>query len=218
MSCFVVPAANGMEPDSAAVAAAPAMMPAVAEIVRLVQAKVSDDTILAYIRYAPRNYALDADEILYLKQQGVSEAVIMAMMIPSAPSTAPMSTATVPLPTTPAPAPVPVSTDTGAGYDAPTYYYNDYAPDYYPIYGGYYGWPNTVIFYGGRWHHWGNWGGWRGGAGGHGGPGIWRGTASAGWHGNINSGGWHGNVGGGGWHGSAGGSAGFGGGHFGGRR
>src|SRR5450432_1756765 len=52
----------------------------VPQIIRLSQAKVSDDTILAYVNNGGLGYSLDADQIIYLRQQGVSDAVITAML------------------------------------------------------------------------------------------------------------------------------------------
>lgn len=196
---------QGLAQTPTGVAAAPQLTPAEEEVVKLAQAKVGDGTIIAYIKYSGKNYGLTADQILYLKQEGVSESVITAMLNPAAVPEMPMgpaTTATVPVPSTPAPQVV----QGGYGpYGQPeepyvetappaTYYYSYSEPYYYPYYGGYYYWPSPLVFsYG-----WG-WGGWRGG---------WHGGAG-GWHGNV--GGWHGNVGGG-WHSGGG----FGGGHGGG--
>jgi len=50
------------------------------QIVELAHAKVSDDTIIAYIRNSGNSYALDADQIIYLRQQGISDAVVNVML------------------------------------------------------------------------------------------------------------------------------------------
>lgn len=50
------------------------------EIIRLSQAKLSDDTIIHYIKSSGQIYPLNASQIIYLKEQGVSEAVINAML------------------------------------------------------------------------------------------------------------------------------------------
>lgn len=216
---LILTASGGMAQSTSNVAVPP-MTPAVTEVVKLAQAKVSDGTIAAYIKYSGQNYGLNADQILYLRQQGVSEAVILAMMNPaSVPAVQPATT--VPVPTTPPPA----VASPGYGQVEPyfdsadnTYYYYDpyYYPDYY--YGGYY-WPGPFYFsygwggwgwHGRGWHDGDDWrrgGGWHGENGWHGGGVVHHGPApGAGWHGG--GGGWHG----GGWHGGGG----FGGGHGGG--
>lgn len=174
---------------------APPLSPADQEVLQLVQAKISDGTIITYVQNSGTVYGLNAAQIIYLKQQGVSEAVINAMlnqrgaMASTAPTPAPANnapgtaqttastTATVVQPTTPAPATTYIVPDTQ------TYDYNDWAtpywyyPYYSPYYYGYYGWPAGVYW---GWHGGYYGGGWHGGGGFHGG------------------GGWHG--GGGGWH------------------
>jgi hypothetical protein len=62
--------------DSAAPAAPAASQPApvdlsygASQIVQLAHAKVSDDTIISYIRNSANSYALDANQIIYLRQQ-----------------------------------------------------------------------------------------------------------------------------------------------------
>jgi len=172
-------------------ASAPPLAYGVSEILKLAQANVSDDAIIAYIKASGNSYGLNADQIIFLRQQGVSDAVITAMLNQPKPGVAP---ATVPMPTTPAPQPVlmvacaqPAEPYVEAG---PTTYYN-YVPYYYPVYSSCsWSWPVVVSYgWGGHWYR-----GWRGG-GWHGG-GVWRG--SGGWHGGS---GWHG---GGAWRGSAG--------------
>jgi len=151
----------------------------VPQIVQLAQAKVGDNTIIAYIKNTGNSYGLNADQIIYLRQQGLSDAVITTMLNQPRPGVA------VATPTTPAPQPVastayrgPVSTATIAPtvtyvqtVPDTTYYYQPYyQPYYYPAYAWY---PPVSFSFG--------WGGWWGG----------------GWHG----GGWHGGGYGGGWHG-----------------
>src|SRR5271163_2680861 len=60
--------------------AAPQLSSAVAQVLQLAQAKVGDDTIVAYIQNSGTIYGLDANQIVYLKQQGVSSAVINTML------------------------------------------------------------------------------------------------------------------------------------------
>ena len=153
----------------------------VSQIIQLSKAKVSNDTIVNYIRNSGSSYGLEASQIVYLKQQGVSDNVINTMLnqprqvAPAAPqpaySTA-SSTATVVAPPAvtyvqTAPAYVPSSTvyvipDTQTyNYDA--YYYQPY---YYPYYGGWYYPPVSFSFgFGGGYR--GGWGGYHGGWGGY---------------------------------------------------
>jgi hypothetical protein len=143
----------------------------VSQIMQLAQAKVSDDTIIAYIKNSGNIFDLNADQIIYLRQQGISDAVITTMLNQPRPAVA------VATPTTPAPQPVastaysgPVSTATVAPTvtyvqtvpDTTYYYQPDYQPYYYPAYA----WYPPVSFSFGWGGGWG--GGWRGG-GWHGG-------------------------------------------------
>src|ERR1700744_1811892 len=52
--------------------AAPQLSYGVAQILQLTQAKVSDDTVVAYVKNSGNSYGLDANQIIYLRQQGVS--------------------------------------------------------------------------------------------------------------------------------------------------
>lgn len=147
----------------------------VSQIMQLAQAKVSDDTIIAYIKNSGNIFGLNADQIIYLRQQGISDAVITTMLNQPRPAVA------VATPTTPAPQPVastaysgPVSTATVAPTvtyvqtvpDTTYYYQPDYQPYYYPDYAWYppvsfsFGWGGG---WGGGWHGGGHGGGWHGG-------------------------------------------------------
>lgn len=176
-------------------------------ILKLAQAKLSDDTIIYYIKNSGNSYVLNADQIIYLRQQGVSEAVIKAML--SQPRTA----SAVAMPTSPAPQPVVAydnSEQDSQAAVAPTVTYVQPAPDttyysqpyydtgyqpyyYYPAYN----WCAPVIFYHGGGRVWG--GGWHGVA-----PGaVWHGGRTAGaWHGGGSVGVWHGGGHVGSWQGS----------------
>jgi len=163
-----------VDQPAAASATVPQLSYGVSEIVKLAQAKVSDDTIIAYIKNTGNSYGLNAAQIIYLRQQGVSDVVITTMLNQPKPGAA---TATIPMPTTPAPQPVASAAyeQTAVTYveTEPTTYY-DYEPYYYPVYSGYYWpWPVVVSYgWGGYWHG----GGWHGG----------------GWHGGGGRGGFHG--------------------------
>ena len=52
----------------------------VSEVLKLSQAKISDITIISYVQNSGVSYPLNASQIIYLKQQGVAEPVIDAML------------------------------------------------------------------------------------------------------------------------------------------
>jgi len=196
---------------AAAANSAPQLAYGVAQILQLAQARVSDDTIIAYIRNSGNSYGLNADQIIYLRQQGLSDTVLTAML------NQPRAGRAVTLPTTPAPAPVAstayageASTDTAAPsvayaqtvpdayYSEPYYYYNPY----YYCYPGYGWYPPLGIgwgwgWHGGRYYGGGYRGGWHGG--GFGGFSHGGGFAARGHGGGFSSG--HGGGFGGGGHG-----------------
>jgi hypothetical protein len=51
-----------------------------AQVLQLHRSNVSEDTILKFIQNSPANYRLDASQIIYLKQQGVGDTVITALV------------------------------------------------------------------------------------------------------------------------------------------
>src|ERR1039458_5968472 len=61
-------------------ASAPQLAYGASQILQLAQSKVGEDTIIAYIKNSGNSYALNADQIIYLQQQGVSSAVIATML------------------------------------------------------------------------------------------------------------------------------------------
>jgi hypothetical protein len=136
----------------------------VAQIVQLSQAKVNDGTIITYIQNSGNGYGLDANQVIYLHQQGVSVAVINTMLnqrniMAAAAQTASQATTappqqsysdTVVQPTMTAyvpPSTVYIIPDTQ------TYRYNAYY--YQPYYYPYYAWPYPAVPYSfgfrGRW-------------------------------------------------------------------
>jgi len=182
--------------------ATPQLSYGVADVVQLAHANVSEDIIVNYIQNSGNAYGLDANQIMYLKQQGVSDRVVNAMLdqrsrVAASQAAMPQNntdsgyapTATVVAqPTVTYAQPGPAS----SVYiipDTQTYNYYGYSYPYsYPYYYGYYGWPGVSFsfgyrgYYGGHgYYHGGYYGGWHGGGG---------------WH---SSGGWHG---GGSFHGS----------------
>jgi hypothetical protein len=226
-------------PNTTPATAAPYLSPATTQVLHLTQAKVSDSTIIAYVENSSTMYGLNADQIIYLKQQGVSDGVLNAMLNQSSKVAAEVAAQTPPnygqgtppeqsstavvQPTTAAPSAVYTVPDSQtANYNAWAsqysypYYYPYYA--YYPYYYPYYYWPATFSFYYGYpWYGWGWHGGyWHGGtwAGGTWHGGTWSG--GSGWHGGSTwsgGSGWHGgggaSMGGGGFHGGMGGGGGF---------
>jgi len=163
----------------------------VSQIIQLSQAKVSENTIVNYIRNSGSSYGMDASQIVYLKQQGVSDTVINTMLnqprltqaAPQPAYPAASSTATATVVAQPAVTYVPASTV----YVIPdTQTYNYYACSYRPYYGGYY-YPYSPVYYSGYYPsvsfgvgfgggHWGGYyrGGWGGGyRGGYHGGGGW---------------------------------------------
>ena len=151
-------AKNTVQP-AAVNASVPQLTYGVSEILKLAQAKIGDDTIIAYIKNSRNSYGLDANQIIYLRQQGISDAVVTAMLNQPGPG---MAAAT---PTSPAPQPVAASTATTASGStatvAPTvtyvqtvpdttYYYQPYyyQPYYYPAYPWY---PPVTFSFGWGW-------------------------------------------------------------------
>ncbi len=207
-------------PDAAGTASAtqtaPVQLPyGAADILKLSRAKVSDDITVSFIENSGTVYSLSAPQIVYLREQGVSDRVLAAMLnqrkrvtdtaaqVQAAAASAPannsyannaQSAPTYEQPSTAYVQTAPASTVYVIPNSSPTYTYYDYYP-YYPYYGGYYyGWPalSFSFGYGGYYngYHGGYYGGYHGGYYGGGG-----------WHG-----GWHGGGGGwyGGWHGGGG--------------
>jgi hypothetical protein len=155
------------------------------DVLKLVQSKVGDDTTIAFINSSGASYGLGAPEIIYLREQGVSERVITAMLTQHKTAAA---HAPAPANTVWAAAPAPSSTTEAAAapaYSQPTTvyvtppaqsyvnYYPSY-PYYYPYYSpvslsfgigfGYYGGCYGGYYCGGGGYH----GGYHGG-GSHGG-------------------------------------------------
>ena len=68
-------------PSTATVkATAPRLAYGAQQILRLGQADVGDDIIIAYIKNSANGYSLNPEQILYLRQQGVSGLVITTML------------------------------------------------------------------------------------------------------------------------------------------
>jgi hypothetical protein len=88
------------------------LSPALLDVVKLAQAHMSDDIIIAQIKNSGASYSLSADDILYLNSQGVSANIISVLQQakpvapppPSYPAPVP-----APVPATPAPPAYPAS-------------------------------------------------------------------------------------------------------------
>ena len=95
--------------------------PQLQEVVKLTQAKMSDDVILAYIRNSGASYNLSADDILYLNNQGVSQPVISALLQskPSAASAPVMPATPAPMVSQPQVSPYPGQAPTAPSMAAP---------------------------------------------------------------------------------------------------
>ena len=150
------------------IAAGSSLSPGAAEVVRLAGSGVGDDVVLAYIRNSQAPFSLSADNVLYLKDVGLSPQVTSAMLghdstlrsqpqqfAPAAvapttpPAAAPMAPAQMPPAAAPtqAPAsaaPMAVAAPAPAYVTSPppdvTYFYNDLAPYGTWVYLEGYGW------------------------------------------------------------------------------
>jgi hypothetical protein len=169
---------------------APNLTIGVPDVLKLSNAKVSDDTIVSFVQGNTSSYGtLSASEIVYLHDQGVSDRVVTAMLAkskyvtetaaqpaaqpaPNAGTSTPWQTAqTVAAPQAPAPAPVTYVQSPPA---TTVYYVPNSRVDYpyYPNYGYYgygYGWPALSLSFG---FGSGYYGGYHGGGYYHGGGGY----------------------------------------------
>jgi hypothetical protein len=204
VTVFAFTAGNVAAQDSTAANAQPAAtsQPApqlsygVPQVLQLVQAKVSDGIIVSYIQNSGTIYSLNAGEIVYLKQQGVSDPVLNAMLNQRSRLTSSTEPATTTANSTTASDQTYVSTAPALTYvqqtvpsstvyiipDTQTYQYNAWYYGDYPYYGyrpysGYYNYygsyPGVSLSFGFG-NRWGGFhdGGFRGGSGGfHGGGG-----------------------------------------------
>ena len=190
-------------PPPAVPAQSAQLSPAVQEVLKLAHADVSDDTIVAYINSSGAVYNLNASDIVYLRQQGVSNPVITAMLnarpTPNAPAVAQAAPPAAPVPappegTTQPPADAMQAAPIydGSAYSAPAYSYA--APGYYGAAPYYWGYPGVSLgiglgfggYYGGYYGRpWGGYG-WGGYPYYHGG-----GYHGGGYHGGFHGGGHH---------------------------
>ena len=167
----------------------------VPDVLKLGRAHVSDEAITAFISNSGRTYHLSVSEILYLREQGMSDQVLTAMLsagqnvAAAAAHVAPQPTPQ-PAPTGPtadwansSPQPAPAAPQYAPTYDAvapvyaqpsPVYAYPAPSYGYYDSWPYYWGYPSVSFgfgfgrgYYGG--YHGGGYqgGGYHGGGGGH---------------------------------------------------
>ena len=137
----------------------------VADVLKLNQAKINDNTIIAYVQNSGITYHLDASQIISLRDQGLSDGVITAML--SGPTTTPGMPNAQPNDQTPdmnPPPPPQVNStgDTTSGSQPTVIYVNSTPVYYYPAWSYSWWWPVGVTWgwawWGGCWH-WGCHGG-----------------------------------------------------------
>jgi hypothetical protein len=160
------PAQNSTKtPNLVASQTEPAMSSAVSQVIQLSKANIGEKTIVAFVQNSQCSYGLDAAQIIYLKQQGVAESVINAMIsqrassvsgIPAATaSTAPPSYRSYTIAQSPKAAANWPNTQTNYVATQPVMVQTvptDYPNYYYPYYGYY--WPPVAFSFGfgGGWH------------------------------------------------------------------
>jgi len=104
-----------------------------AQVIRLTQAGVSEDVILAYVNNSSSTFNLDPDKIIYLKDIGAPDDLVTAMMQRDQVLQAQIAASANQPPPQPAPAPVTTTPDT-SDVTPPTtevtvdYFYNTLAP------------------------------------------------------------------------------------------
>lgn len=154
-------------PGAASVTVPTSQPPGEAEILKLTAAKVGDETIIAFIKNSGRVHPLSANDILQLRAQGVSDAVLTAMLnqrTQATPSQQLQSTQPAePIPSTTTTTAVVVQPST-VYVSRPSYVYSYWDP--WPGYVGYWGYPGISIgfrFGGGHFGGYHGWGGYRGG-------------------------------------------------------
>jgi hypothetical protein len=82
MRGYAQPAPETVTPESPAGSVNPpvAVSPAVAEVLRLAESGVGEEVVLAYIQNSAGGFSLSADQILYLRDVGLSSQLISAML------------------------------------------------------------------------------------------------------------------------------------------
>jgi hypothetical protein len=101
-TAFSEPALSPATASSVALALPADLSPGLAEIIKLAQAHIPEDTILAYIQNSGQTYNPSAEEILYLSDLGLSDKVVGALL--NKPDAAVAAAAAPPAPPAAAPA------------------------------------------------------------------------------------------------------------------
>ena len=118
-------------------ASEPTLSPGVAEVIRLAQSGVGEEVVLAYIQNSSEPFNLNADQILYLKDLGISSQVTTAMLnrdavLQSQPQIAqasPPPSEPPPQPTVPVEAPLtPPPVEVAPPPTQVNYFYSDLSP------------------------------------------------------------------------------------------
>ena len=188
--------AEAVAPVSASEPRPVQLSPGVPDVLKLGRAHVGDEAILAFISNSGRTYHLSVSEILYLREQGVSDQVVTAMLNSrqnaaatiTQPAPHPVAQpALQPAPTGPtadwvnsSPQPAPAATQFAPAYTvaapvyvqpSPVYVYPAPSYEYYDGWPYYWGYPSVSFGFGfGRGYYGGYHGGYHGG-GYHGGGG-----------------------------------------------
>src|SRR5579884_1179913 len=154
-----------------------ALPPGVQDVLKMSQAGLGEEVIMAQIKTSGATYNLNADQLIYLSKLGVSQNVLRALITgntagaavpaPAAPAITPASAPTPPPSSAVAPAPPPGSfapTPPPADAGAPTFdaFHNELAPYGTWIQEPGYGWVwrPTVAAFDPAWHPYGNGGHW----------------------------------------------------------
>lgn len=109
-------------------AAAPGLSPDLQEVVTLSHQKIGDDVITNYIQSTGKSYRLSANDIIYLKDQGVSSTVLTALLQTASPSANAAPTPPPTAPTYPPLAPTPAPALALPSTPAPSVAYAPGAP------------------------------------------------------------------------------------------
>ena len=96
------------------VSPAPSISPAASDVVRMAEAGTSEDVLVAYVKNSNSRYELSADQILYLRDVGLTSPVITAMLnrdseLKTQPQAAPTPASAPPSQPGPPPQPAPVT-------------------------------------------------------------------------------------------------------------
>jgi hypothetical protein len=105
-----------------------------AQVIRLTQAGVDESVIMTYVTNSPSTFNLDSDKIIYLRDLGLPNDVVTAMMQRDQALQQQMASTTYQPPAQPATEPAPTTTEPPSQPEEPsapvtvTYFYNSLAP------------------------------------------------------------------------------------------